>query len=310
LADNRGVRIHRFGGPEVLELEDLPMPEPRDDEVVVRVHAAGVNPVDYKIRSGGYPMVKQDDLPVVLGRDLSGTVALCGTRAHTLKQGDPVYAMSGPDRGTYAQFVLVKAVEMTAKPAALSHAEAGAVPLAALTAWQGLFDHGGLQAGQRVLIHGGAGGVGHFAVQFAKVAGATVFATAGGGDLDFVRGLGADAVIDYKAQRFEEIASDIDVVFDLIAGETQERSWSVVKPGGILVSTLAEPSREAAQAHRARGTRYMAQPNGAQLQQIGRLLDEGRVRVVLTKRFPLAEVREAHRTLEQEHPRGKVVLEL
>ena len=307
---NRGVRIHRFGGADVLQLEDIPMPQPQDDEVVVRVHAASVNPVDYKIRGGGYPMVKEDALPVVLGRDLSGTVEICGTRAHTLKQGDPIYAMVGTERGAYAQFVLVKAVEMAAKPDRLSHAEAAAVPLAGLTAWQGLFDHGALQAGQRVLIHGGAGGVGHFAIQFAKAKGATVLTTVGANDLDFARSLGADTVIDYKSQRFEDVARDVDLVYDLIAGDTQDRSWSVLKPGGRIVSTLAQPSEEKARAHQASGTRYMAQPNGGQLVEIGRLIDEGKVRVVVSRRFPLAEVRAAHETLEHEHPRGKLVLDV
>jgi NADPH:quinone reductase-like Zn-dependent oxidoreductase len=306
----RAVRIHRFGGAEVLELDDLPIPQPQDDEVVVRVAAASVNPVDYKIRSGGYPAVKDGQLPMVLGRDLSGTVEICGTRAHTLKRGDPIFAMVGPDRGAYAEYVMVKAVEMAAKPARLSHAEAAAVPLAGLTAWQGLFEHGGLQAGQRVLIHGGGGGVGHFAIQFAKAKGATVFTTAGGDDLDFVRGLGADMAIDYKAQRFEEVARDIDVVYDLIAGETQERSWPVLKPGGIIVSTLSQPSDEKARAHQARGTHYMARPNGEQLLEIARLIDEGKVRVVVARRFPLDQVRAAHEMLEREHPHGKIVLDV
>jgi NADPH:quinone reductase-like Zn-dependent oxidoreductase len=306
----RAVRIHRFGGAEVLELDDLPIPQPQDDEVVVRVAAASVNPVDYKIRSGGYPAVKDGQLPMVLGRDLSGTVEICGTRAHTLKRGDPIFAMVGPDRGAYAEYVMVKAVEMAAKPARLSHAEAAAVPLAGLTAWQGLFEHGGLQAGQRVLIHGGGGGVGHFAIQFAKAKGATVFTTAGGDDLDFVRGLGADMAIDYKAQRFEEVARDIDVVYDLIAGETQERSWPVLKPGGIIVSTLSQPSDEKARAHQARGTHYMARPNGEQLLEIARLIDQGKVRVVVARRFPLDQVRAAHEMLEREHPHGKIVLDV
>jgi NADPH:quinone reductase-like Zn-dependent oxidoreductase len=307
---NRAVRIHRFGGAEMLEVENLPMPQPQDDEVVVRVHAASVNPVDYKIRSGGYPLVKQEQLPIVLGRDLSGTVALCGTRAHTLKRGDPIYAMIGQDRGAYAEFVLVKAVEMAAKPDRLSHVEAAAVPLAGLTAWQGLFDHGGLQAGQRVLIHGGAGGVGHFAVQFAKARGAHVITTVSRDDLDFARSLGADDVIDYKAQRFEDVARDIDVVYDLIGGETQDRSWSVLKPGGIIVSTLSQPSEEKARAHQARGMRYMAQPNGAQLREIGRLIEDGKVRPVVTQTFPLLQVRAAQEALERGKLRGKVVLDV
>jgi NADPH:quinone reductase-like Zn-dependent oxidoreductase len=307
---NKAVRIHRFGGPEVLQLEDVPVPEPRDDEVVLRVHAASVNPVDYKTREGSFPVVSADKLPVILGRDLSGTVELLGTRAHTLKKGDPIFAMLGQDRGAYARYVLVKAVEMVAKPDRLDHVQAAAVPLAGMTAWQGLFDHGGLQAGQRVLIHGGAGGVGHFAVQFAKARGATVLTTVAGDDRGFARELGADEAIDFKTQRFEDLARDIDVVLDLIGGETQERSWSVLKPGGIIVSTLTEPSKDKAQQHGARGTHFMAHPNAEQLAEIGRLIEDGKARPFVAAVFPLDVVQAAQRRLEQGNVRGKVVLDL
>jgi NADPH:quinone reductase-like Zn-dependent oxidoreductase len=303
----KAVRIHRFGGPEVLMLDDVPWPQPKDDEVLVRVHAASVNPVDYKIRSGS-SSVKEDQLPYTLGRDLSGTVELLGTRAHTLKAGDPIFAFIGLDRGTYAEYVVVKAMEMATKPETLDHVQATAVPLAGLTAWQGLFDHGQVQAGQRVLIHGGAGGVGHLAVQFAKAKGATVLTTASGVDLDFVHGLGADEVIDYKVERFEDRARDIDLVFDLIAGETQNRSWGVLKEGGILVSTLGQPPAEKAAQHSVRAAGYRAQPNPAQLSEIRRLIDDGQVRVVVDRVFPLTEAGAAQEYLEREHVRGKVVL--
>ncbi len=307
---NRAVRIHRFGGPDVLQIEDVPVPEPQDDEVVVRVHAASINPVDYKTREGSYPAVKEDQLPVILGRDLSGTVELLGTRAHTLKKGDPIFAMLGRDRGAYARYVLVKAVEMVAKPQRLEHVQAAAVPLAGMTAWQGLFEHGGLQAGQRVLIHGGAGGVGHFAVQFAKARGATVLTTVAGDDLGFARELGADQAIDYKSQRFEDLARDIDVVLDLIGGETQDRSWSVLKPGGIIVSTLTKPDEAKARQHGARGTNFMAHTNAEQLAEIGRLIDEGKVRPFIAGVFPFDIVQAAQRRLEQGNVRGKIVLDL
>jgi NADPH:quinone reductase-like Zn-dependent oxidoreductase len=303
----KAVRIHRFGGPEVLTTDGVSWPQPKDDEVLVRVHAASVNPVDYKIRSGAYS-VKEDQLPYTLGRDLSGTVELLGTRAHTLKQGDPIFAFIGMDRGTYAEYVVVKAMEMAAKPDRLDHLHAAAVPLAGLTALQGLFDQGQLQAGQRVLIHGGAGGVGHLAIQFAKAKGATVLTTVSGSDLDFVRELGADEAIDYKSERFEDRARDVDLVFDLIAGDTQDRSWGVLKPGGILVSTLGQPPAEKAAQHNARAAGYRAQPNPAQLGEIGRLIDDGKVRVVVDKVFPLAEAGAAQQYLERTHVRGKVVL--
>ncbi len=303
----KAVRIHRFGGPEVLTLDDVPWPQPKDDEVLVRVHAVSVNPVDYKIRGGSYS-VKEDQLPYTLGRDLSGTVELLGTRAHTLKAGDPIFAFIGMDRGTYAEYVVVKAMEMAAKPDSLDHVQAAAVPLAGLTAWQGLFDQGRLQAGQRVLIHGAAGGVGHLAVQFAKAKGAIVLTTASGSDLDFVRELGADEVIDYKAERFEDRVSDVDLVFDLISGDTQDRSWGVLKEGGMLVSTLGQPPAERTAQHNVQAAGYRAQPNPAQLSEIGRLIDDGQVRVVVDRIFPLTEAGAAQDYLEQEHVRGKVVL--
>ena len=212
------------------------------------------------------------------------------------------------DRGSYAEYVLVRPDEAAPKPKRLSHIEAAAVPLAALTAWQGLFDHGHLEAGQTVLIHGGSGGVGHFAIQFAKVTGATAFTTVSAQNLDFVRELGADRAIDYQSQRFEEIARDVDLVLDLVGGETQERSWSVLKPGGILVSALGEPPRETAMQHRAHGVGYRARANGGQLAEIGRLIDQGKVRPVIMAAYPLAEAGHAHEQLERGHVRGKIVL--
>ncbi len=305
----KAVRMHAFGGPEALHVDEIPMPQPGDDEVVVKVRAASINPIDWKMRSGRAGL-RQEQLPLVLGRDVSGTVEICGARAHALKKGDPVYAMLGWDRGGYAEYALVKAAEGATKPASLDHVHAAAVPLAALTAWQGLFDHGGLQAGQRVLIHGGAGGVGHFAVQFAKAKGAFVATTVSGEDIDFVRQLGADLAIDYKVQRFEEVARDIDLVLDLIGGETQQRSWAVLKDGGALVSTLAQPSQEKAQQVHARAMFYVAQPNAAQLSEISRLIDEGKICPMVQATFPLAQAGTAQRTLEEEHTQGKIVLDL
>ena len=305
----KAIRIHSFGGPEVLELDDVPIPQPGDDELLMRIHAASVNPVDYKIRRGTVPWVSREMLPMTLGRDLSGTVESAGAGVDAFSDGDALYAMlGGIDRGSYAQYVVVKPNEAAPKPARLSHIGAAAVPLAASTAWQGLFDHGHLEAGQTVLIHGGSGGVGHFAIQFAKIKGATVLTTVSGQNLDFVTELGVDRAIDYQSQRFEEIARDVDLVLDLVGGETQERSWSVLKPGGLVVSALGEPSREKAMQHRARGIGYRAQANGGQLAEIGRLIDQGKVHPVVMATYPLAEAREAHEWLERGHVRGKIVL--
>jgi NADPH:quinone reductase-like Zn-dependent oxidoreductase len=267
-----------------------------------------VNPVDYKIREGGYPAVKQSQLPIILGRDVAGVVSQVGASAEGLKPGDEIFAMVPQDRGGYAEQVTVPARLCAPKPRTLDFVQAAAVPLAALTAWQGLFDHGHLKPGQRVLIHGASGGVGPFAVQFAKVKGAVVFATASAEARDFVQSLGADRVIDYKAERFEEIVRDADLVYDLIGGETEERSWQVLKRGGTLVSTVHEPDPARAAAAGVRATRYTCQPNGEQLAEIGALIDAGKVVVTIAKVFPLADAAEAERRLKDGHVVGKVVL--
>ncbi len=225
-----------------------------------------------------------------------------------LSKGDPVFASSGRNRGGQARFVVVKAVELVAVPPFIDLVHAAGVPLATMTAWQGLFDHGGLESGQNVLIHGGAGGVGHFAIQLAKAKGATVFTTASADDLDFVRELGADIAIDYRNERFEDVASDIDVVFDLVAGETHDRSWDVLREGGIMVSTLQEPDKLKAAAHKARtAPRYTAQPNATPLKDIADLINGGKVKVVVSEIYPI-DVATARQRLEEAHVRGKIVL--
>lgn len=309
---SRAVRLSWFGGPDALMIDPCEIPQPKDDEVLVRVVAASLNPVDLKIRAGKNNRVTETDLPIILGRDLAGTIAALGTRAHyMLSVGEPVFAYIGWDRGAQADYAVVKAVEMVAVPKGIDLVHAAAVPLAAITAWQGMFDHGGLSAGQRVLIHGGAGGVGHLAIQLAKAKGATVFTTASGAGLDFVRSLGADVAIDYKNQKFEEVASDIDLVFDLIGGETQTRSWAVLREGGILVSTLGEPDREEAERHHARaGPGYVAQPNAAQLGEIADLIEQGKIRVHVAETFPLEKIAAAHQRLEEGGVLGKIVLTL
>jgi NADPH:quinone reductase-like Zn-dependent oxidoreductase len=306
----KAVRIRSFGGPEVLELTDVEKPEPQDDEVLIRVRAASINPVDYKIRSGSYPVVRQDQLPKVLGRDVAGEIERCGRAVRNFKAGDTVYAMLDGGPGGYAEYVSVKADIVAPKPGQLGYREAAAVPLAGLTAWQGLFDHGHLQAGQRVLIHGGAGGVGHLAVQFAKARGATVATTVGTGDVEFARRLGADQVIDYTRERFEEQVHDVDLVLDLIAGETQERSWAVLKDGGTMVSSLARPSEEQARRHHAQAANFVAHPDRGELIEIGRLIDQGRVHPHVSAVFELKDAREAQAQLERHHSQGKVVLQM
>lgn len=301
-------RIHSFGGPDVFVREKIDVPEPANHEVLIRVRTASANPVDLKTRAGKYPLIGEDQLPYTLGRDFAGVVEAAGDDVTQWKPGDEVYGFVGQGQGAYAEFVVVDANALARRPAKVDWVVAGAVPLAALTAWQGLFDHGALDAGARVLIHAGAGGVGHFAVQFAKTMGAQVFVTASGDGIEFVRRLGADRVIDYSTQRFEDAAPDMDLVFDLVGGQTQERSWSVLKAGGALISTLTEPSQSEAARRGARGARYTARPDGAQLAEIARLIDQGQVDVKVTATFPFDAAGEALAGLEQGHLRGKIVI--
>jgi NADPH:quinone reductase-like Zn-dependent oxidoreductase len=301
----KAVRIHKFGGPDVLQLDDIAKPEPKDGKRLIRVAAASVNPVDYKIRRGGYPKVPESALPVTLGRDVAGTIEGSGAG---FDAGEEVYAHLDWDDGGYAEYALCAPSGIAKKPASLNLVEAAAVPLAATTAWQGLFDHGKLEAGQTVLIHGGSGAVGGFAVQFAKIAGAKVIATASGEGVDLVRRFGADVAVDYKTQRFEDFAHDVDLVLDLVGNETQDRSFAVVKRGGRLMSAVQAIDEAKLKARNLTGERYMATPNADQLKHFAKLIDEKRVVVTLSKTFPLAEASAAHRCIEEEHPRGKVVL--
>ncbi len=303
----KAVRIHRFGGPEVLQLDEVGPPTASDGKLIIGVKAASVNPVDYKIRSGRYPKVTAADLPMTLGRDVAGVVEAA---AGGFAAGDEVYAHLDWADGGYAQVALCAPGGVALKPKSLDMVAAAAVPLAATTAWQGLFDHGGLEPGGRVLIHGASGGVGAFAVQFARRAGAEVIATASAEAIGRVRSLGAAQVIDYGAQRFEDEVSDLDLVFDLIGGDTQKRSFAALRRGGRLVSTVEEPDQDQAAARGVTALRYMAEPNAAQLSTFARLIDSGEVEVSVAKVFHLGDAANAHRCLEGHHPRGKVVLKI
>jgi NADPH:quinone reductase-like Zn-dependent oxidoreductase len=306
----KAVRIHEFGDAGVLSLEDVERPRPGPGELLLEIRAAGVNPVDYKTREGQFPPVQAKDLPITLGREAAGVVVEVGAGETRFVEGDEVYAMLPMGRGGYAECAAVPADACALKPDCLDMIQAGATPLAALTAWQGLFTHGRLAAGQRVLIHGAAGGVGHFAVQFAKAKGAEVTATAAGAMRDFVRGLGAERVIDYREEDFASLVSEFDLVFDLIGGDTQTRSFGVLKRGGVLISTVQEPDAEMAREAGVRAERYMAQPDGGQLTDIAELIDAGEVRVTIERVFPLAEAAKAEEHLEQDHVMGKVGLEV
>lgn len=302
------MRIHRFGGKEVLQADDVEPSFPDAGQVLVAVRAASINPVDFKIRSGKYPAVKGDRLPYTLGRDFSGVVEKCGAQATRFKPGDEVFGMVNIHGGGYAEKVVVDQCAIALKPAGLDHIHAAAVPLAGQTAWQGLFRHGELKAGQTVLIHGGSGGVGHYAIQFAKAKGARVLTTVSTANVRFARELGADVVIDYKKQRFEDEAADLDMVFDLIDGETRERSWKLLRKGGILVTTLTDPSQDKAREYRIRATRYTVEADGSELAEIAGLVASGKVKPHVQKIFPLRSAIDALASVEEGHSVGKVVI--
>src|ERR1700675_2976582 len=308
----KAIRIHNYGGPEVLQYEDAPRPEPQAGEVLVRVHAAGVNPIDWKVREGHMKDFWPHKFPLILGWDVSGTVEEVGSGPAAegrFKIGDEVYSLPNPTRdGAYADYIVVREPELALKPNSLHHIRAAAVPLAALTAWQSLFDTAQLQPGQRVLIHAGSGGVGHLAVQLAKWKGAYVFATASTKNQDLLRELGVDEPIVYTQQRFEDVARNIDIVLDTIGGETQERSWSVLKKGGNLVSLVQPPSEEKAKALGVRAAFVAGHPSGAQLAEIAKIIDSGKLSPVIDRILPLSEVRRAHELVQSGHTRGKIAL--
>lgn len=307
----KAVRIHSYGDVDTLCYEDAPLPEPGPADVRVRVHAAAVNPVDWKIRAGYLAAMIPYQLPLTVGWDVSGVVDKVGADVTHLSPGDAVYSRPDITRdGTYAEYAVMRASEVAAKPATLSHNEAAAVPLAGLTAWQGLFDHAHLKEGERVLIHAGAGGVGSFAIQFARWAGAQVIATGSAPSEALIRSLGADEFVDYRSQRFEEVLNQVDVVFDTIGGDTQARSIPLLNTGGRLVSVVSTPDEAALAAVGATGGLFMVQPSSEGLGRIAQLIDGGTVRVLIDSVFPLAEARAAHTKSQTGRAKGKIVLEV
>ena len=316
----KAVRINEFGGAEVLKIEEIERPVPAPDEILVKVYASGVNPVDWVIRNGENdslrPLLK---LPMTLGWDAAGIVEEIGGDVNGFKKGDAVYGVPNfPGDGSYAEYVAAKATQFALKPNSLSFNEAAGVPLAALTAWTAMFDHGKLSPGQRILIQGASGGVGGFAVQFAKAKGAYVIGTASADNLDYLKQLGADEVIDYKNQKFEDLVSGVDVVLEaspLRDNNERLKSVTVLKEGGILVSVNTDFAYNdevtAALAKKnAKGELSPNQPRQDWLEEIGHLIDEGKVKVFISKVFPLEQVAEAHRESETWHVRGKLVLEV
>jgi len=308
----KAICIHHFGGPDTLSYQDLPRPVPTAGEVLIRVHAAGVNPVDWKTRSGSVPWKGQlDPFPLILGWDVSGIVAAVGRKVSSFATGDAVYGMIRfPEpAGTYAEYVTAPADHVLPKPAAVDFLEAAALPLVSLTAWQALFEAGELAQGQTVLIHGAAGGVGHVAVQLAKSYGATVIGTARGRDGDFLRSLGLDSHIDFETIRFEDMVRDLDLVLDTLGGEVQQRSWSVIRRGGRLVSLRTTSHlEENAKAHGVKAQRILVRPEMEHLIRVNELVEAGRLMPSISGVFPLQKARQAHERLERGPTRGKLVL--
>ena len=316
----KAVRIHAFGGPEVLQLEDVARPVPAADEILIKVYASGVNPVDWVVREGGNDVLRSYlTLPLTLGWDAAGIVEEAGSAVAAFQKGDAVYGTPNfPGNGSYAEYCAAKAGQFALKPKSLGFNAAAAVPLAGLTAWTALFEQGKLQPGQRILIQGASGGVGSFAVQFAKAKGAYVIGAASAGNLEYLKQLGADEVIDYQNQRFEEVVHNVDVVLEaspLRDNAERVKAVTVLKDGGIFVSVnLDFPFNEEVLAALAKkhatGELVANQPRQDWLAEMAELIDAGKVKVFISKVYALEQVAEAHRESATWHVRGKLVLKI
>lgn len=304
----KAIYLNQKAGPEALILGDLPQPQPRADEILVRVHATAITPTELQWYptfnlAGGGPR----PFPVVLSHEFSGVAESVGSGVAGFKPGDAVYGLNDWfSNGAQAEYLVTPASMLALKPRLLSHAQSAVVPISALTAWQALFERARLQYGQRILIHGGAGGVGMFAVQLARWRGAYVITTASAGNLPFARALGAQEVIDYRAGRFEDAVRDVDLVFDTVGGETLDRSWATLKPGGKMISVAS--SSAAAADPRTRAAFMLVRPDGAQLAQIARSIDDGELLVFSGGTYPLAEAPQAYLRAQQGGLRGKIAL--
>lgn len=306
----RAARIHRFGPPEVIVLDDVTRPAPDPDQVLLRVAAAGVGPWDALIREGKSAV--KVPLPLTLGSDLSGIVEMTGGNVHHLKPGDEAYGATNPQFvGAYAEYALASANMIAQKPASLSFDQAASAPVVAVTAWQMLFDYAKAQPGQSVLIQGAGGNVGAYAVQLARQAGIRVFATASSGDISFVESLGADTAVDYKASRFEDVVPRVDIVLDLVGGDTRHRSFAVVKPGGILVSAVSRPTPEDDRSRGVRAVFFLVEVNSERMGKLTDLFDKGKLKTNMGTVLSMDQARAAHEMLAgKPHLRGKIVLHI
>ena len=303
----KAIVVHQFGGPEVLKYEDAPRPDPKEDEILVRTIAAGVNPVDAYIRSGRFG---RGNLPYIPGMEVAGLVEKAGAKITKFKPGDAVYAHLGFKDGGYAQFCVAKENEAAIKPKTITFEQAAGVPLAATTAWQALIDTANLHAGQTVLIFGGSGGVGHFAVQIAKARGAKVIATASTEHQDLLKQLGVDQAIDYSKTKFEDVVKDVDVVLEATRSDSMARSYGIVRKGGFVVSITGEPDQSELDKHGIRGGSVSVHPDAQELEEIAKLIDAKKVRPIVSQTFPLADASKAHQQIETHHTAGKIVLKV
>jgi NADPH:quinone reductase-like Zn-dependent oxidoreductase len=307
----KAIRLHARGGPEQLVYEDAPMPVLRPDDALVRVYATSITPTELTWDETYQNADRSPRLPTIPGHEMSGVIESVPAGLTDLAPGDAVYGLTDfPRDGAAAEFIAVRATNLARKPRTVDHAHAAATALSGLTAWQALFTHARLERGQKILIHAAAGGVGTFAVQLAHGAGAHVIATASAANRAFLRGLGADEVIDYTATRFEDAIHDVDVVLDSVGGDTVERSWKVLRPGGIQVSITAPIPEAKAQEHGARGVFFIVEPDRKQLDQLAGLIDAGSLKIFVAATLPLARAREAFESGRTGHTRGKIVLEV
>ena len=307
----KAMVVHEFGGPEVMKYEDAPRPEPKDDEILVRVMAAAVNPVDSYVRQGMFAKRGMDNRPAIIGYDISGVVEKTGANAKKFKAGDKVYSYLSVMRGGgYAEFAIAKESETALKPKNINFEEAAAVPLAATTAWQSLVDEAKLNAGQTVLVHGGSGGVGSFAIQIAKARGVKVIATASTAHQDLLKQLQVDQAIDYTTTKFEDMVKDVDVVLNCARAEALARSYGVVKKGGIIVSITDEPDQTECAKHGIRGSRLGAHPDANVLEELTKLIEAGKMKPIVSQTLPLADASKAHQQIETHHTLGKIVLKV
>ena len=303
--------LHEHGGADVLKYEDTLRPEPKDDEVLVKVMAAGVNPIDAYVRQGMRSKGSPGDRAMIIGYDIAGVVEKAGANIKGFKSGDAVYAyLPIPRGGGYAEFAIAKEGEMALKPKNIDFEKAAAVPLAATTAWQALVDSAKLESGQTVLIHGGSGGVGSFAVQIAKARGAKVIATASTANQDLLKQLGVDQPIDYTTTKFQDVVKDVDIVLNCVRGDTLPPSYGVVKKGGIIVSITDEPDQAECSKHGIRGSRLIAHPDAKVLEELTKLIEANKVTSIVSQTFPLTDAAKAHQQIETGHTRGKIVLKV